>query len=73
MLNFPSSYVRFLAQLPKIDASVCIDVFKKTQDKLDNVQVLFIIRVSIEDLKKPLNTKFSIRPKRVSIMVAGCQ
>ena len=35
MLNFPSSYVRFLAQLPKIDASVCIDVFKKTQDKLD--------------------------------------
>ena len=38
-----------------------------------NVQVLFIIRVSIEDLKKPLNTKFSIRPKRVSIMVAGCQ
>ena len=38
-----------------------------------NVRMTFAIWVSIQDLKKPLNTKFSIRPKVVSIMVAGCQ
>ena len=39
----------------------------------NNVEVTLAMRVSIQDLKKPLNTEFSIGPKSVTIMIPGCQ
>ena len=38
-----------------------------------NVEVTLAMWVSIQDLKKPLNTEFSIGPKSVTIMIPGCQ
>ena len=38
-----------------------------------NVEVTLAMWVSIQDLKKPLNTGFSIGPKSVTIMIPGCQ
>ena len=38
-----------------------------------NVEVTLAMWVSIQDLKKHLNTEFSIGPKSVTIMIMGCQ
>ena len=38
-----------------------------------NVEVTLAMWVSIQDLKKTLNTEFSIGPKSVTIMIPGCQ
>ena len=38
-----------------------------------NVEVTLAMWVSIQDLKKPLNTDFSIGPKSVTIMIPGRQ
>ena len=38
-----------------------------------NVEVTLAMWVSIQDLKKPLNTEFSIGPKSVTIVIPGCQ
>ena len=39
--------------------------------KVTNVEVTLAMWVSIQDLKKTLNTEFSIGPKSVTIMIPG--
>ena len=40
---------------------------------IGNVEVTLAMWVSIQDLKKLLNTEFSVGPKSVTIMIPGCQ